>query len=293
MGAVKVLPPQETSTRTPSPTGPTTLREHERAENFPVALRVLPAALRHDLRAVYDVVRTIDELGDSACGDRTAALGEFARDLEKVWVGVPPQERVLRRLVPTVGARHLTPQPFLALVAANLADQRVTGYETFDELMGYCALSAAPIGQLVLQLLGAATPERLSSSDKVCSGLQLIEHCQDVAEDFRNGRIYLPRRDMDRFEVSPSDLDASSASPAVRQLVLYETNRAEVLLDSSFFVLQDLHGWGRLAVAGYVAGGRAAVDAVRRAGGDVLADTAHPRRRDLLRHLARELGRRR
>lgn len=292
MEPVKVPPLQGTTARTPAPTGLTTLREHERAENFPVALRVLPAALRHDLRAVYDVVRTIDELGDSACGDRTAALGQFASELEKVWVGVPTHEPVLRRLVPTVSARHLTAQPFLALVAANLADQRVTGYETFDELMGYCALSAAPVGQLVLQLLGATTPERLSSSDKVCSGLQLIEHCQDVAEDRRSGRIYLPRQDMDRFGVRPSDLDACSASPAVRRLVLHETNRAQGLLDSSVALLQDLHGWGRLAVAGYIAGGRAAVDAVRRADGDVLANTAPARRRDLLRHLARELGRR-
>lgn len=272
---------------------PDRLREHELAENFPVALRILPTRLRHDLRAVYAVVRTIDELGDSAGGDRTAALQDFGRELSQVWDGGTPSTPVLRRLVPTVRARHLTQEPFRALVQANLTDQQVTSYETFDDLMGYCMLSAAPIGQIVLQLLAAATPRRLRLSDQVCSGLQIVEHCQDVAEDRRAGRIYLPRADMNRFGVHPSDLDARVASPALRRLIQHETDRAQDLLDSAGPLLRELRGAGRVAVAGFVAGGRAAVDAVRRADGEVLRETPHGRRRDLARHLGLELRSRR
>src|SRR5689334_17103274 len=79
------------------------LREAERAENFPVASRLLPVAVRTHLRAVYEVVRTIDDLGDEADGDRAEQLRRFADDLALVWTG-EPRAPVLRRLVPTVHA---------------------------------------------------------------------------------------------------------------------------------------------------------------------------------------------
>ncbi|OLT19427.1 hypothetical protein BJF78_10600 [Pseudonocardia sp. CNS-139] len=137
------------------PGGEDRLRQAERAENFPVALRVLPARYRAHLVAVYDVVRVIDDLGDEGAPDeRTARLEEFAADLSTVWTGGAPRSPVLRRLVPTVRACGIGPDPFDRLVAANLQDQRVSAYKTWDELLGYCALSAVPIGRLVLAVFG-------------------------------------------------------------------------------------------------------------------------------------------
>src|SRR4051812_48940248 len=89
-----------------------TLRRAESAENFPVALRLLPADLRADLRAVYDVVRTVDELGDSADGDREALLTRFAHDLSAVWDDTEPDAAVLRALVPATRRRGLAEEPF-------------------------------------------------------------------------------------------------------------------------------------------------------------------------------------
>lgn len=269
----------------------TSLRTQERAENFPVAMRILPARLRSDLRAVYDVVRTIDELGDAAIGDRTAALNDFADGLAALWDGGSPNHPVLRRLTPTVRRRGLTQQPFEALVQANLQDQHVIGYQTFDELMTYCELSAVPIGRIVLQLFGTATPQQLVRSDQVCCALQLLEHWQDVAEDRRAGRVYLPQEDLRRFGVHTTDLDASLTPPVLRHLIGFETDRAEALLSSGAELVGTLHGWGRVAVAGYVAGGRAAIDALRRAHGDVLTTTPRVRRRDVVKHLSAELSR--
>ena len=147
------------------------LRAKERAENFPVALRVLPRAVRADLRAVYDVVRTVDDLGDELAeerpGQRTAALEAFRADLARVWSTGSPAAGVLTRLVPTVRRHGIPMDPFDRLVRANLADQRVPRYATFEDLLGYCDLSAAPIGELVLHIAGAATPERIALSDRV------------------------------------------------------------------------------------------------------------------------------
>src|SRR5690348_1218022 len=105
------------------------LHTKERAENFPVAMRVLPRRFRTPLRAVYGVVRTIDDLGDEAAGDRGAQLEAFAADLSGIWQGRQPREPVLRRLVPTVRDCGLTAEPFLHLIEANHQDQRVSGYE--------------------------------------------------------------------------------------------------------------------------------------------------------------------
>jgi len=263
-----------------------TLRDQQRAENFPVALRVLPRRFRDHLESVYGFARTVDDLGDKAAGDRLAQLDVFAADLATIWAGGTPQSPVLVRLAGTVAARDLPAEPFQRLVEANRQDQRVTAYATFDDLRQYCTLSADPVGRIVLGVFGAPTAHRVAWSDAVCTGLQLVEHWQDVAEDRRAGRIYLPADDMARFGVTPADLDAAVTPPALRRLLAFETDRAAGLLNDGRLLVGDLRGWARLAVAGFVAGGMATVDALRRADFDVLSATPRPRRRDVLRHLA-------
>jgi squalene synthase HpnC len=284
---------------TPAPSGagdaglPDQDRLHalEKAENFPVALRLLPRDLRADLHAVYAVVRTIDQLGDESPGDRTAALHAFSQDLAAVWTTGRPRAPVLAALVPSVRRRGLPQEPFDRLVQANLQDQRVTRYERFEDLLAYCALSAAPIGRLVLAVFEAGSQARLVLSDQVCAGLQVVEHLQDVAEDRRAGRVYLPLEDLAAHGVRETDLDASSASPPLRRLIAAELDRVTELLAAGGPLLAGLSGRARVAVAGYVAGGRAAVDGIRRVGCDVLAQRPGVRRRDLARHLLVALAR--
>jgi squalene synthase HpnC len=294
------VPPLRSSTAStaPSSAGPLSteaaavLRAKERAENFPVALRLLPRDLRDGLRAVYDVVRTIDDLGDDpavAPDARLAALTAFSADLARVWSTREPEAVVLRRLVPAVRRSHLPHDCFDRLVRANIIDQQTGRYETFSDLLGYCSLSAAPIGELVLHLFDRATPDRILLSDRVCAALQVAEHLQDVAEDRRQGRIYLPAEDMAAHGVREEDLDAPAASPALRALIAAEAGRVAELLDSGPPLVAGLTGWARLAVAAYVAGGRAALDGLRRVDGDVLPGSPGVRRRDLLRHLGADL----
>src|SRR6185369_16257731 len=248
----------------------TYLRERRRSENFPVALRVLPRDLRTHLGRLYDVARVIDDAGDRAEGDRTEGLLALRADLDTIWAGGTPVTPALRDLATTVRECGLPRQPFADLIEANLRDQTVTEYQTYEDLLGYCTLSANPVGCLVLELFGAATPRRVEWSDRICSALQIIEHCQDVGEDCRAGRVYLPREDLERFGVSRRQLSTSTCSPQLRHLIEFEAERALGLLDEGRPLLRELRGWARLAVSGYVAGGRAAVDALRRAGWSVL-----------------------
>ncbi|HEX5087647.1 MAG TPA: squalene synthase HpnC [Nocardioides sp.] len=268
------------------------LDRFERQENFPVALRVLPARYRRDLRALYAFARTVDELGDSAAGDRTVQLQELDAELSRIWTGGAVTDPVLAGLAITVRAHDLPAKPFHDLVAANLMDQTVNRYETFEELRGYCRLSADPVGRLVLGVFDQASDAlTLALSDRVCTALQLLEHWQDVGEDRRAGRIYLPQEDLRRHGVPETDLDAASASPALRALVREEVEQAAELLESGAGIVDRVQGWARPCVAGFVAGGRATAAALRRTDGDVLARSARASRPGTAARLVVLLGR--
>jgi squalene synthase HpnC len=261
-------------------------------ENFPVALRLLPARYRRHLQAVYGYARAVDDMGDEAPpGERARLLDDLEADLGRLYrfqgtdPGEPPRLGVVRALAPVVSECAVPQQPFLDLIQANRQDQVVTRYATFDDLVGYCELSANPVGRIVLHVFGAVTPDRLILSDRVCTALQLAEHWQDVAEDLRAGRIYLPAEDLARFGVSEGDLAAPTASPQARDLMAFEVRRARELLDQGAPLVGNLRGAARVAVAGYVAGGRAALAAIAGAGHDVLRATPKPRRGRLVREV--------
>jgi squalene synthase HpnC len=256
-------------------------------ENFPVALRMLPAGRRQHLMAVYGFARITDDIGDEApAADRLRMLDELEADLVRL-NGGRPRLPVIRALEPTVHELGVPLQPFLDLISANRQDQIVTRYETFEELLGYCQLSANPVGRIVLYVFGAYSQPRADLSDQVCTALQLAEHWQDVAEDQRAGRVYLPAQDLRSYGVTEADLAAATASPRLRELMAFETGRARLLLDDGAALVGTLRGMSRLAVAGYVAGGRAALASITAHGYDVLATAAVPGKRRLAVELLR------
>ena len=269
-------------------------------ENFPVALRVLPTSRRRYLMAVYGFARTADDIGDQAPPDqRLGLLDELEADLRRLYAGrdgthdpgqggdgAEPRSRVVGALGPAVTDCGIPMQPFLDLIQANRQDQAVSRYQTFEDLLGYCRLSANPVGRIVLYVFGSFSAPRAELSDSVCTALQLAEHWQDVAEDLHAGRIYLPAQDMDTFGCTEQDLAQPSAPPQVRKLIAFETRRAKALLDAGAPLIGTLRGTARAAVAGYVAGGRAALAAIAAADHDVLRATPRPRKRRMAAELA-------
>jgi squalene synthase HpnC len=239
-----------------------------RLENFRVASRVLPSKLRADLYALYGFARLVDDLGDEARGDRDALLDWLETDLEALYDG-RPQHELMQRLAPTVRAHGIPPEPLRKLIEANRRDQRVTRYETFEDLVGYCRLSADPVGHLVLYVFDRATPERMRLSDRICTGLQVVEHIQDVAEDHARGRVYMPQADMREAGCDEDGLVRRPASEPARRLIALEAGRARRLLHEGQPLARMLPWRAAVAVAGFASGGLAALDAVERAGFDV------------------------
>jgi squalene synthase HpnC len=283
-------------------------------ENFPVALKLLPTSRRKYLMAVYGFARTTDDIGDQAPPDQRASLlDELEADLRRLYASLGaggggrvaregegragrdrllgdsagpgedagPRSRVVGSLAPAVADCGIPMQPFLDLIQANRQDQEVSRYQGFGDLVGYCRLSADPVGRIVLHVFGVFSPERAGLSDSICTALQLAEHWQDVAEDLQAGRIYLPAEDMASFGCTEEDLTQPSAPPQVRALLAFETTRAREMLDRGAPLIGTLRGAARVAVAGYVAGGRAALAAIAAADHDVLRGTPRPRKQRL------------
>jgi squalene synthase HpnC len=255
---------------TPVVLGTAVVMAKARAENFPVATRLLPGRLRERLLAIYGYARFVDDVGDRAPGDRLAQLDWVEAELNRAFLGAASHP-VFVRAGGLANEFGLDREPFADLIEANRHDQVTTRYPTYEALGAYCALSANPVGRLVLAVFGRRDEHSLELSDRVCTALQLVEHLQDVAEDFAMGRVYLPLEDLSRFAVGESVIASGVATPAFRRLMAFEVARTRRLLLSGGSLVASLSGWGRVAVAGFVGGGLAQLDAIERHGYDVLS----------------------
>ena len=245
-----------------------------RTENFPVASLLFPRRLRPHLRAIYGFARLVDILGDEIEGDRIAALDELEREVEACYSGTPTWP-VMRVLQPTIHEFSLSREPFLRLIEANRMDQRISEYETWDDLREYCRHSADPVGRLVLGLLRLDRElELVGASDDVCTGLQLVNFLQDVPRDLELGRIYLPAETRRRFGVQALD----RPSVELREALEFEAARARGLLAGGQLLQSRIGGRVGRAVGLFARGGTAALEALERAQWDVFTQRPRPSR---------------
>src|SRR5206468_3594221 len=153
---------------------------------------------------------------------------------------------VLVELQPTIREFDLPREPFLGLIEANRMDQRISEYETWDDVKHYCVHSADPCGRLVLGVLRRLDDKKaVALSDDVCTGLQLVNFVQDVPRDLALRRIYLPAEDRRRFGVEALD----EPNEPLRRLLEFEAGRARGLLASGEPLGRRLGGRTGRAVA--------------------------------------------
>ena len=196
-------------------------------ENFSVATWFLPSRLRQHFFNVYAYCRISDDLGDEV-GDSAASLqllDQWEGELNACYDG-HPRHPVFVALAETVRMFEIPRQEFADLLTAFRQDQTVTRYETFVDLLGYCRYSANPVGHLVLYLGGYRDEERQRLSDYTCTALQLANFWQDVSADYAKSRIYLPLEDLRRFGVSELEICAGHNTPAFREMMGFEVERA-------------------------------------------------------------------
>jgi squalene synthase HpnC len=239
-------------------------------ENFTVASRLLPRRLRQHFYNVYAYCRWADDLADET-GDRRrslALLNWWERQLRDCYAGrtVHP---VFVALAETIRRFEIPVEPFLDLLVAFRQDQRVTRYETLDQLLEYCRYSANPVGRLVLYLGRCYTPQRVRLADSVCTGLQLANFWQDVARDWDRGRVYLPQVDCRRFGYHEEDFAGRACNQAFRRLLAAQVEQAAGLLRRGLPLVGLMPPELQLDVALFIHGGLAILKAICRQDYDV------------------------
>ena len=240
-------------------------------ENFPVASWLMPARLRPAVRAIYRFARTADDLadeGDAAPAERLSALAALAAQLRAIEIGEPSN---WADLAAAIREHQLQLTLFYDLLSAFSQDALTVRYDSFETLIDYCRRSANPVGRLLLQLFRRSETELLQQSDAICTGLQLANFWQDVALDWRKGRVYLPQRDLTTFGVSEAQIAHGTADQRWRSLMAFEVQRPRQLLQRGAPLAQALGGRIGLELRLVVQGGLRILERIDAVNGDVFS----------------------
>jgi len=255
-------------------------------ENFTIGSFLMPRRLRAELAAVYAFARVADDLADE--GEvtpalRLAALDTFERRLDDAAAG-SATDAIFVALGDTIARHRLPLAPFRDLLAAFRRDARgeSASFATFDDVLGYCRLSANPVGRIVLGLFGVHDARALERSDDICTALQLTNFWQDVAGDLARGRVYLPAEDLDAFPGSREALARGQATPAFRDLLAFEVRRTRALFARGLPLSKLVRGRLGFEIRLFAGGGLAILDRLDAVAGDVFRHRPTLARRDLL-----------
>ena len=196
-------------------------------ENFPVASRLIPVALRPAVQAIYAFARIADDFADESRyeGERLERLEDWGAMLEECIQGEPVHP-VFVALHDAMLRHNLPPDPLRDLLRAFRLDVVKSRHPDLPSLIDYCRLSANPVGRLVLHLFGYHDKQLLEWSDSICTGLQLTNHWQDVAIDVSRNRIYLPEDARIRHGVTEDALREGRLSGGFRSLMMEEVGLA-------------------------------------------------------------------
>jgi squalene synthase HpnC len=223
-------------------------REHY--ENFPVASRLVPAASRHHVAAIYAFARTSDDFadeGDRSSDERLALIADWERRLEEAARGAVADDgseaaQIFAALAATMKACDLDVQLFRDLLSAFTQDVVVKRYETWEDLLDYCRRSANPIGRLVLRIAGCRRAEADRQSDAVCTALQLTNFWQDIERDWQKGRVYVPRALMASHGALEDHLARRTWTPNWRETLVDAGRRTRALFAEGRPVTEAVRG---------------------------------------------------
>ena len=247
-------------------------REHY--ENFPVASWLLPAAMRPHIAAIYAFARRADDFADEPGLDddqRLRLLDAWDARLDGTsWDQTPTSDGLIfSALEETIRTHNLPRSLFHDLLSAFRQDVTTRRYKTWSEVLDYCRRSANPVGRLVLRVAGYDDPRLDAHSDAVCTALQLTNFWQDLAIDWRRGRLYVPLEDRDRARARDSDLDAGRMTPEWQAALREVARRTRDLFQAGRGVCDGVTGRLRWELRMTWLGGSRILEKTEAAGFDV------------------------
>lgn len=249
-------------------------------DDLPVGPVLAPRRLRPHLDAIFAFARTADEFTELPGRDDTTRLrllDDWSRRLLQAESG-KPSHPIFRALAHTLEATGLPPIYLHEMLIAYRMDITNKRYDTISDLEEYCRYSANPVGRIILHLAGEATltagrpvPEKVRHSDAICTALQLINHWQNLGRDPWSGRpLYLPKEEMDRFEVTEEMIIKRRFTPMLGELMLYLVGETRVVLESGAPLLERVRWPLNLKLATLLERGNAVLAQIEANGGNTL-----------------------
>lgn len=245
-------------------------------ENFPVASLLISRKKRKHFFALYAFMRTADDFADNttlSLEQRLHLLMQWQRRLDACYQG-DADEPIFIALRATVEELELPKAYLEALLNAFKVDLFKSRYQTFDELLEYCSMSANPVGRLVMHVLGYSRHPQFEmmaeASDAICTALQLVNHWQDLFIDLEKDRLYLPMEDMHRFGYSVDNWKQKLMNDAYFRLMAFQTDRAEFFFEKGKVLFEHLNFPERLEIKLIWLGGQRIIRKQRSAGYDMV-----------------------
>jgi squalene synthase HpnC len=203
-----------------------------RDENFPVASWIIHPRHRALILAFYNFVRTADDIADHATLGAEQKLG-YLDQLEAELLGKGDTQKEAVNLRAALAERGMPPRHALDVLVAFRMDVTKLRYENWDEVIHYCRYSAMPVGRFMLDVHGEST-STWAASDALCAGLQINNHLQDCAKDYRDlNRVYLPRDALAIAGATAEMLGEAKSPPPLLQCLQALAVRTETLLNES------------------------------------------------------------
>lgn len=250
-------------------------REHY--ENFPVASLFLPRERRPHIAAIYAFARLADDLADEgvlSTEQRLKELQSWEEKLRACYLG-KTDHPVFIALAQTASEKQIPLQLFTDLLAAFRMDVTRSRYRTFNDLLGYCRLSANPVGRLVLHVFDDANESKMALSDQICTALQLANFWQDLSVDLQKGRIYVPLEDLERFCYTEDEFCRGVEVDRFRELMRFQVDRTRDMFEAGKPLLRSVTPELRFELALTWNGGVGILKKIERTGYTVLAKRPH------------------
>ena len=232
-------------------------------ENFPVASLLLPQPLREPIAVIYRFARRADDVADEGQqpGEmRLETLALYQARLVAIAAGEFPRDPLFWDVAQIVRTHSLPLQLFHDLLDAFSQDVVKNRYADFHQLLDYCRRSANPVGRLLLHLFKRTDATALKQSDAICTALQLINFWQDVALDWRKGRVYLPQDEMRKYGVTETHLAEQRCDDAWRALMQFQCQRARHMMLEGAPLARTLRGRAALEIGVTIQGGLRILD---------------------------------
>lgn len=260
-------------------------------ENFSKASFLIPSSMRRHFAHVYAFCRWSDDLADevASCDEALSLLSWWSDELDGCFRGETPRHPVMIALSETRQEFLLEHKDFSDLVSAFQQDQKVTRYADDAELSDYCNRSANPVGRILLTLAQSRTKQAVELSDAICTGLQLVNFCQDMSVDAEKDRIYLPKSRWHRFAVTEAAILQKQATPELMQSNLDWCRSIAPHFYRGWSLTELVPRWLARDIVLFASGGTALLEKIVRLGGDVWTERPTVSKLDKLRLLARSL----